>query len=124
VVPSAAGTMLAIDIGSRLNVTSHDVEAKESGDEPAQRREEGECNGCLPFLAGITLESDTSPVEDVAATIADPVNKQAEGNPPEDGHDDVRWPVKVAVGEREEPKEGKENCKTGNNFGIDEAGLI
>ena len=103
----------------------HPVDAQDGRDQPADGRQEAECNVGLPLVAAIiAVDVDAGPVKDVAARAVQPVNEQAECDEPADGQHEVDRPVDEAAGEGEQPDYSEQDGQAGNDLGEDEAALV
>lgn len=103
----------------------HPVDAQECRDQPADGREEDECNVRFPLRAGVArVDRDARPVKNIAARPVKPVDQKAKRDKPQDRDEQIGGPVDEAAGKGEQPDDGKQNGKAGDNFGIDEATLV
>lgn len=103
----------------------HPVNAQDSRDQPANGREEDECNVCLPLRAGVArVDSDARPVKDVSTGTMKPVDQKTKRNEPQDGDEKIGGPVDEAAGEGEQPDNGEQDGKAGNNFCVNKATLV
>ena len=105
------------------------VDTEDGGNEPAQGREEGKGDVCLPGRAGADTAgpeagADARPVEDVAAAVVEVVDEQAEGDEPHDGDEEVGRVVDEAAREGEQPDDGEDDGQAGDNLGVYEASLV
>lgn len=91
--------------------------------EPEHSREEAECDSSLPLLAVVrsrVIEGVEVPSARVAAASWKPINKETEGNNPQDKHNKVERPEGESPCHWQEKKDGEEKGEACNNFGVDE----
>jgi len=122
--PSAAAVGAATVAGLAL-VVANPEESENGRHEPADCRQEGKGDDCLPVAALVySSEVDALPVEDVAARSLKSLDNQAKGNKPTDGDEEVDGPVDEAAGEGEQPEEREKDGKASDDFSVDEACLF
>jgi len=85
---------------------------------------ECKCNGGLEFAALIAVDRvDVIPVEDGTAAASDEVDENTKGDPEKNAENNIDWPMRKCARKRDEPNQGKEYSKGGDDFRVNESPL-